>query len=348
MLDTVLTIIGGLIMLTVLVVAHEFGHFYVGKRCGIDIEEFSVGFGPKILQRIRGGVKYSLRALPLGGYVQFFGEDAEVDNNPRAFNNAKPLKRFLTYLAGPFMNLLFAFVVTVVVLLAFGEYAPTAYNVTDGGAAYQAGIRNGDRLAEVNGHKLDFSMEFDADYFFYDENGEILSGVDVTVERDGELIETHINYTADEEGKVQPEMGYNYERRYFGVFEAIGLAFKWLYLIVMQMLDFLKNLIFMGQGASDVAGPVGTISIIGQAIRSGWEVVLRIAALLSVNLFVMNLLPFPALDGGRIVLLGIEKLRGKPIPRDKEAVINLAGMAVLLGLMIVLTYQDVSRLITGG
>ena len=93
---------------------------------------------------------------------------------------------------------------------------------------------------------------------------------------------------------------------------------------------------------------MGTISIIGQAIRSGWEVVLRIAALLSVNLFVMNLLPFPALDGGRIVLLGIEKLRGKPIPRDKEAVINLAGMAVLFGLMIVLTYQDVSRLITGG
>lgn len=347
-METVLTIIGGLILLTVLVVAHEFGHFYVGRRCGIDIDEFSVGFGPKIFQRVRKGIKYSIRALPLGGYVQFFGEDEEIANNPRAFNNAKPWKRFITYLAGPFMNLLFALVITIFVLICFGEFVPTAYNVTEGGAAYKAGIREGDRLAVINGKSVDFSMEFDSNSFFYDENGELLSGVSVTVERDGEMIDAYIEYTPDADGKVQPDMGYNYARRNFGFFEAIGLAFKWLYLIVAEMLTFLKNLIFAGQGASDVAGPVGTISIIGQAIRSGWEVVLRIAALLSVNLFVMNLLPFPALDGGRIVLVGIEKLRGKPIERSKEAIINLAGMAVLFGLMIVLTFQDVTRLISGG
>lgn len=341
-MEIILTVIIGLLVLTVLVVAHESGHFFVGRACGIRIEEFAVGFGPKLFSKVKNGIRYSIRALPLGGFVQFFGEDSDEGNEPRAFHNRPIWQRFLTLLAGPMMNIIFAVILAAITLTAFGDYTPIVREPM-GQEAYDAGIREGDRIIGVNGSRIDFSMEFAV---AYQQKGE--DSVLLTVERDGEELTLTMPYATDAEGNRLLPFSYASERKTFGFFEALGLSFKWMYLILAQMLSALGELIFHGVGAQDVAGPVGTIALIGDTIRSGPEMLIRLAALLSVNLGIMNLLPFPALDGGRIVLLGIEKIRRKPLPREKEGYINFAGLIILFGLMILLTYQDISRLISGG
>lgn len=331
-------------MLTVLVVAHEFGHYIVGRSCGFGIEEFAVGFGPKLFSRVRGGIRYSVRALPLGGFVQFTGEDQEMASDPRAFNNRPIWQRFLTLLAGPGTNVVFAFLLTVIILTAYGDLIPVIQQVEPNSPAYEYGIQPGDVIVGVDGKNIDFYSEFQ----MHMEGRDPSDTLPLVVERKGEEIALDVPFAEQEDGSRLIGISYGRERSSYSFFEAIGLAFKWMYFIVAEMFSFLGDLIFRGQGVDQVAGPVGTITIIGQAVRSGFEVVLRMASLLSINLAVMNLLPFPALDGGRLVFLGVEKLRGKPIPRDKEGYINLAGMIVLFILMALLTYQDIARLITGG
>ncbi len=343
-MNTVLGIIGGLLLLTFLVVAHEFGHFKAGRACDMRIEEFAVGFGPKLFSKVREGIRYSIRALPLGGFVQFYGEDAqEVLEEPRAFNNRPIWQRFLTLLAGPAMNILLAFVLTVGVLVGYGDFVPVVASVQEGMPAQQAGLKEGDRIVSVDGKRIDFAMEFDG--IDLAKSGE---SVNLGVERDGQRMEFEIPFEYNEaEGRNMIGITYSSDtRQRFGFFEAIGLSFKWMYLIIAQMLSFLGNLVFRGKGVEGLAGPVGTIGIVSQAVRSGPEVFLRIATLLSVNLGIMNLLPIPGLDGGRILLLGVEKLRGKPLPQNKEGLINLIGMGLMFLLMIFLTYQDIARLLS--
>lgn len=344
-MDTVITIIVGLLVLTVLVIAHEWGHYIVGRLCHFRIEEFAAGMGPKIVSRVskKNGIRYSLRALPIGGFVQFYGED-EDKKDPGAFNSRPKWQRALTLAAGPFMNIVVAFLLTVVVLTCFGDYTPVVRTVNEESPAYAMGIREGDKIVSINGKQIDFMME--VSMMTIVEDGGV---VDMTLEQNGVLKEYDVPTMIDSEsGSKVLGMGLGSERRTFGFFEAIALAFKWLFLVVKEMFEFLGNLIFRGQGTDQVAGPVGTISLIGTAVRSGPEMLLRIGALLSLNLGIMNILPFPALDGGRLVFLGIEAVRGKPISRAKEGYINFAGLIVLFGLMIVLTYQDIARLIAGG
>lgn len=344
-MDTVITIVVGLLTLTALVVAHEWGHYILGRICGFRIEEFAAGMGPKIVSRVskKNGIRYSLRALPIGGFVQFYGEDEE-QKDPAAFNSRPKWQRALTLAAGPLMNVIVAFLLTVAVLTCFGDYTPVVKSVQEDSPAYAMGIREGDKIVSINGKQIDFMME--VSMMTIQETGGV---VDMTLERNGQRIDYDVPTIIDSESERRVlGIGLGSERRTFGFFQAIGLAFKWLFLVVREMFEFLGGLIFRGQGADQVAGPVGTISLIGTAIRSGPEMLLRIAALLSLNLGIMNILPFPALDGGRLVFIGIEAVRGKPISRAKEGYINFAGFIVLFGLVIVLTYQDIARLIAGG
>jgi len=345
-LDTIVTIIAGLLVLTVLVLVHECGHFFVGKKCGILIEEFAVGFGPKLLSKVKNGIRYSVRAFPLGGFVQFYGEDQDVKNEPRAFNNRPIWQRLVTLLAGPLMNLVFAVLITVMVLSIFGDYVPVIAGINENMPAEQTGLAAGDRVVEINGRRIDFSMEFSLGF---DEAKKEGDSVNLGVERDGEILYYDVPFTA-EENASDKVIGINYQnqRKTFGVLESLGLSFKWLYLVIAEMLRFLGGLIFRFEGAGEVTGPVGIIALIGQMVRSGPEVIMRLAALLSVNLAIMNLLPVPGLDGGRVVLLGVEAVRRKPMPREKEGLINLVGLILLFGLMILLTIQDISGLIASG
>ncbi len=343
-LDTILTIISGLLMLTLLVLVHEGGHFYVGKSCGIRIHEFSAGFGPKIWSKKKQDICYSVRALPLGGFVQFYGEEEEVDATyePRAFNNRPIWQRALTIAAGPVMNILFALILTVAVLVGYGDYGPQVVSVDESMPAYAAGLQAGDRIVMLNGKKIDFSMEFDASQISKNQH------ISIGIEREDGYHEFEIDTVINEQtGKYMIGMNYTEAvRQKFGFFEAIGLSVKWLWLIIKEMFSALGAALFAGKGISELSGPVGTIAIVGESVRYGFETILRIAALLSINLGIMNILPFPALDGGRLLFLGIEKLRGKPIDRKVESYINLGGLALLFVLMIVLTYQDIARLIS--
>ncbi len=173
-------------------------------------------------------------------------------------------------------------------------------------------------------------------------------GVAMGVERDGEYMSFYVPYELNDEGAKVIGISYGMFRHHFGFFEAFYLSFKWLWLVLVQMVVSLKDLIFAGVGADQMMGPVGTINYVGTMVKAGFEVFLQLAALVSINLGIVNLIPFPGLDGGRLVILSIEGVRRKPFPANKEGLINLVGLGLLFGLMILLTYQDIARLISGG
>lgn len=346
-MTTVLCIIGAIIILGIFVTCHEFGHYYVGKKSGIGIVEFAVGFGPKLWSKVKNGIRYSIRAIPLGGFTQFVGEDEEIPNDPRAFNNAPIWKRFLTILAGPVMNLIFALIMTMIVLVGFGDAAPYVVEVDPNLPAYEAGLMAGDRIASVDGVAVDFyNFEFQKTAL-----GKGLASyegdtVSIEVEREGELMNIDVPIADTADGR-KIGISYGVYRRTFTFWEGISLSFKWMYLVIVELLSALWGMIAGGQGLQDVGGIVYTVQIISEVIRTGWENLFRIAAMLSINLGVFNLLPFPALDGGRIVFLGIEKVTNNGVSKKVEGVFNMVGMVILLGLALLLVFVDIRRLMGG-
>lgn len=349
---TVVTVILAVLLLGVIVIVHELGHYCVGRLCHVGIEEFSVGFGPKLIQWRRGGILYSVRLVLLGGFVRFTGEDEE-DDDPRAFNNQAVWKRFLTVLAGPVMNFVLAFLVTLGILMGYGLYqtAPVVDSVIEGTPAAQAGLQSGDVITSVNGTAITRDAEGYA----------AMTAIVGTLGTDDELtlgilrgdktLEIVTGLYADEDGSTKMGIYVGQERMAMTIFDGMRYAAQVLVNLTRTMLESLRDLIFKGEGADDVAGTVGIISVASQAIRLGFDRVLYIAMFISLNLGIMNLLPLPALDGGRLVFLiveGILKLFGRgPIPRDKEGLVHMIGLAAFFLLFIVLTYKDIVRLITG-
>ncbi len=341
-MDIVWTIIIGLLLLTFFVVMHEWGHYIAAKRAGITVLEFSIGFGPAIYKRMmRNGTQFSIRCLPFGGYCKFFGEEDGDEKKPGAFNHASISQRFWTFVCGPAMNVLVAFILAVAFLCAFGDYHVNITSVNPGSPAQAAGLQAGDRITQLNGVKVDFLMDvYEAQQNTKGEYSE------TTVMRNGQSVSVKVPYAVQDGVK---RIGINIEMVpvKYSFFEAIGLSFTWLFDLTRQMLSALGALIFTGQGVQDLAGPVGTINIIGAAAKSGAYIFLQISALISLNLAIINLLPFPALDGGQIVLLGVEAVRRKPVPLRVVSVLNTIGLMLIFGFAIYLTFQDIGRL-TGG
>lgn len=339
-MDIALTVILGLLLLTLFVVVHEWGHYIVAKKCGITVLEFAIGFGPAIAKWRRGGTQFSIRCLPIGGFCKFFGDDEGDEKKPGAFNFVSVSKRIYTVLAGPVMNILLAFILAVAFLCLYGDAQPVITSLQEGSPAQQAGLQPGDVITKLNGVQIDFMLDLQEAA----NNTEGSSSL-TTVERDGKSYTYNIPYKTDGSHRIGIE--YQFERKTFSFFEAVALSFKWMFLLVKEMLGILGALIFTGHGVENLAGPVGTINIIGQVAKTGFENILRLASLISVNLAVINLIPFPALDGGKILLLGVEAVRKKPVPLNVEAILNTIGFVLIFGFAIYLTFQDVSRL-TGG
>lgn len=346
-MTTVLSIIGAIIIIGIFVTCHEFGHYYVGKKSGIGIVEFAVGFGPKLWSKVKNGIRYSIRLIPLGGFTQFVGEDEEIKNDPRAFNNTPIWKRFLTILAGPVMNLIFALLMTVIVLVGFGDAAPYVVEVDPTMPAYEAGLMPGDRIAGVNGEKIDFyQFEFQKTVLGTGLSGYEGDSLSIDIEREGELMTVEVPLAQTADG---PRMGISYGvfRRNFSFFEGLKLSFKWMYYVIVELLSALIGMFTGKHNIQDMGGIVYTVQIISEVIRTGWENVFRIGAMLSINLGVFNLLPFPALDGGRLVFLGIEKITKNGVSKNVEAIFNMVGMVILLLLAAVLVFVDVGRIMGG-
>lgn len=330
-----------LVLLGVLIIAHEFGHFLAARLCGIEVVEFSMGMGPLLLKkRSRRGTQFSVRLLPIGGFCQFYGEDEERDD-PRAFNRQKLWKRALTVASGPLMNFLIAIVVIALYmsLLGLESIVPRVAEIEE--PAMSAGLEVGDEIISVNGQQVsDTGMIAQA---ISQSAGKT---VELVVLREGEFVELSIEPFLDEElGRYRVGMTFAVERVRVPLLKSVPFACAYGVESVRAILDALVGILSSGQGADQVTGPVGTVAGISDMTQEGGiDVYLQLLAMVSVNLGVMNLLPIPGLDGSRLLFLLAEAIRRKPVRRELEGAIHAAGLILLMGLMVVLTYKDIVQI----
>lgn len=331
------TALVAIIVFGLLVFIHELGHFTVAKLVGIKVHEFAIGMGPKFFQVKKGETSYSIRALPIGGYVKMEGED-ETSNDLRSFNNKPVLARIAVIFAGPFMNFVLAIILFAIIFYSIGAPTTRIKEVLDQSPAQIAGLQSGDTIYSIDGKEMNTWQDITGTIGNSQEES-----LDVTIIRDGDRLEKTIIPTKDPDtNRITIGIITTMEK---SVGKSIQNGFVAIKTITTDIFDFLRSLITgKTDAAGEVMGPVGIINLVGQVSRAGWLDVANLTAVLSVNLGLMNLLPIPALDGSRIIFLFAEMLRGKPVDPEKEGMIHLIGLGILMTLMLFVTYQDILKL----
>ena len=373
-----LTILG----ISVLVITHELGHFWMGRALGFTITEFSVGLGPKLFGIKGKRTEFTLRALPIGGSCRFYGEDQEVQDE-RCFNSKPAWKRFLVVLAGPLVNILTCVLLCFVMLLATGEVIAQStqehlivQEVEAGGPAARAGVEVGDVLLSVDGETLENADALDAAIKKADPKG-----MTVTVLRNAKIEQTEtkdgrrttVETTAaggtaqtltlgdlidQQTGNKRLKITYTHlpfsetvEQNSVG--QAAYKAFPRTWELGKAVYESLWMLITGNAKFTDMTGIVGTVDVVSGAVAQAgstsdaFSMLLWFMALIAVNLGIINLLPLPALDGGRLLFLIVEMIRKKPVPPEKEGLVHFVGMVLLLLLIVALTISDVIRCFRG-
>jgi len=335
-----MTIVAAIAVFCLLILSHEFGHFIVAKLNGVYVYDFSIGMGPKLFSWKGKETVYSLRLFPIGGHCLMMGED-EASEDARAFNKKKVWQRIAVILAGPAMNFLSAVLIFIIIFMMMGT--PSASSAVGGlvedQPAQAAGILPGDVITAIGGQQV----KGWADISPAVESAATGASIPVTIERGGQSISLTLTpYWDAESGRWLLGIYPVVERQNF--FTAIGLGVRQSFLFTKELIVALVGMI-SGRVAPDVAGPVGVVSIIGQATSYGLQSLLLITAILCVNLAVVNLLPIPALDGARIVFLLVEAVRGKPLKPEREGMVHFIGLMLLFALMIVITFKDIMRLL---
>ena len=341
-MTTALSILAALVLLSLLVMIHELGHYLAGRALGFSILEFSIGMGPKLLKKTKNGTEFSLRALPIGGMCRFEGEDQEVANE-RSFNAQKVWKRIVVVVAGPLMNLLFAILVSIITLSVFGDFMPSVHEIIPDSPAAVAGVQVGDIIKEVNGKPVKFYFQtVDMIVAIKDKD------MTLTVTRDGVDQQLQLSNIYNESlGKNLIGVTIAQTRVRFGFLASIPRSVNYITTTLVETFRFLGRAAQGNVTSSDAAGPVAIVAIISEAVRYSGENVLRLLVLISASLGIMNLLPIPAMDGGRLAFMLLELVRGKPISAEKEGMVHFVGLILLFGLMILLTYNDITNLIRG-
>jgi len=343
-----MTIVIAIIILSILILVHEFGHFAVARRIGIPVHEFSLGFGHRLLSIKKNGVEYSLRLIPLGGFVRMSGEEPGDMNNPDGYNNRTPWEKIAVAFSGPFMNFVLAIFIFIYTFAVIGVGQPVKDAVVgeliEGKPAYTAGLQTNDRVLSVNGIKIN-SWEHFVNTI---KEHPVGTPLQVTVDRNGVVSNLTMKSIADEStGKpivgVYPQVEFARQ----GILTSIKLGFIQTYEMTLLLLSSLGMLFTGAASASDLAGPVGITSMVGDAVRGGTVYLLLFTAFLSLNLGTINLLPIPALDGSRMVFALVEAVRRKPMDPEKEGFIHWVGFLLLMLLIIFATYNDIVRLIKG-
>ena len=329
------TAIAAIFVFLLVILLHELGHFTVAKMVGIKVNEFAIGMGPTIFKTVKGETKYSLRALPIGGYVSMEGED-EDSNDPRSFNKASVLSRMAVIIAGAFMNFVLAIVVLSIVSFNTGMPTTVIENATANSPAERAGIIKGDRILAIDGVEINSWEEVIEEIGSKDQNKEFK----ISVLRNEEKLDVNVMPVL-EDGRliigIETKMIKSASGAIKGGFQKTGMFLN-------SMFDFVKMAFSGNVSTNDLSGPVGVISVVGQAAKTGFTELLMILGFISVNLGFFNLLPIPALDGSRLVFLFIELVRGKPINPEKENLVHVLGFILLIGLMIIVTYKDLIRI----
>jgi len=346
---TLKTAIAAILVFGVLIFIHEFGHFLVAKLVGVRVEEFSIGMGPSAFSKKKGDTLYSIRILPFGGYVKMTGEagleeDSDIPpDDPRRFNNKTVAQRMGVIVAGPLMNLFLAVVIFAIVFTFIGVpfVDTTISEVVENSPADQAGLKAGDTIVAIDGEKVSEWSEMV--FIIQNRVGEEL---ELTVNRNGEEKIFMITPKMDPETQVGiiGVIQNTPQWRKMNPVQALVTGFTQTVEIIVLTLVGIAQLITGQLDSGGVAGPVGIIQLIGESARVGLVYLLNLTAIISINLGLLNLFPIPALDGSKLIFLGIEALRGKPIDAKKENFVHLIGFALLMLLMIFITYNDILRL----
>ena len=363
-----ITFAAALLIFGAVIAIHEFGHFAMAKLCGVQVNEFSIGMGPALIKTYRKGTQYTLRLLPVGGFVALEGEEspestqAEGGNEEDApaippavlaqrtgkpLNEAAVWQRMLVMAAGAVMNFVLGFVVLLLLISLRSEpiTSKVIYAVEDNALCGQTGLQAGDEIVAVNGRHC-----FVANDMLYELMRTESYRAAFTVRRDGKLVElpdVQFDTWQDAQGQTHMTLGftvYGLKKTPKNVLkEAANSVIYYGRIIYTSLADLLRG----RESINDLSGPVGIVTAIGQAASYGWEDVFELLALITINLGVLNLLPFPALDGGKIVFLLIEAVTGHAVPEKIQGSLTVAAFALLFGLMLFATYNDIVRLVTG-
>lgn len=325
---------------------HELGHFLVAKSTGVAVHEFALGMGPRLLSFRRGETVYALRLIPIGGFVQMEGEDEESDD-PRSFGKKKVWQRFLIVSAGAVMNILLGFFLLLGLTIGSDALSTTTLARFNEGATSNVQLQENDRITHINGARVRTGNDIVFE-LVRDEDGL----VDMQVIRDGErlsLPSVPFLTQQTEDGRSLISLDFKVYALEKTPGNVLQYAFYWTLGNVHQVWASLIDLVTGHYGISELSGPVGVASVIGEAVGEARSVgvgpLFTLVALITINIGIFNLLPVPALDGGRLVFLLIEAIRRKPIPPRYEAYVHAAGLIALFALMIVVTVSDVIRLI---
>lgn len=342
-----MTIVWFVLIFGAVVLSHEFGHFLLAKMNGIHVVEFSVGMGPTLLSFKRKETKYALRLLPIGGACMFEGEDgleSENGGGEGSFTKASVWARIATVIAGPLFNFILAFIVAVIVVSMSPTDRPVLTGVTEGGAAEEVGLMAGDEIISINGEKTHLFREVSL-LAMLNKGDEM----EIVYERDGvkDTVALTPTYSEVDGRYYMGVQGTVYEQaKGPAVFRDAWYEIRYSVNSTYKSLGMLLTGQFNRQ---DVAGPVGiAVNVVGKTYDTAKDYgvkavvlsMLNIVLLLSVNLGILNLLPIPALDGGRLVFLLIEVVRGKPIPPEKEGIVHFVGLVFFMILMVVVLFND--------
>lgn len=352
-MNTIINVIIALFVFGAIIFFHEFGHFLLAKKNGIYVNEFAIGMGPTLFSFKKKETKYCLKLIPMGGYCAMLGEDEDVKDE-HSFSCKSVWARISVVVAGPVFNFILAFLLAIVLISFCGFDSPQIIGFSDDSAAKEAGFKEGDVITHFNGHRI-YKYQEILVYMQLGQNGQDIT---LTVDRDGKEYENKFKPTKTENGYL---MGIMSGKREKG--NALTVlkysVYELRYQIKTTFLS-LKYLIGGKLGFKNLSGPVGIVSMMSDTINQAKDsadgdmsvaiinIVLNMinfCILLSANLGVMNLLPFPALDGGRTVLLLVEAFFQKKLSAEKEAFINTVGFMLLIGLMIIVMFQDVAKII---
>ncbi len=345
-----LQILLAILVFCVIIIIHELGHFAAAKLCGIQVNEFALGMGPVIF-RIQGKeTAYVIRLLPVGGSCSMEGEDGTSDN-PRAFNRKPVWQRMIVVLAGAIMNLILGYFVVMISLCSANSIASTTISSFREQPVSNSSLMVNDKILSIDGTHIftatDITYKLQSST---DKNAEGNLIYDIIVERNGEkitLYDVEFMTMENENGSSVYFDFYVYplEKNFINIItESFKESVSTGRLIIMSLIDIIRG----RYGINDLSGPVGVVNVVSQSVSYGFSTFMSLVSMITINVGVFNLLPIPALDGCRFLFLIIEAVRRKPIKPEHEGMVHFAGFALLMILMLIVTFNDIARLVTGG